>query len=138
MRPLVVMMFLFLLGACGPQYETHYSFTPPPQSAQATQCLQSCEIQRQQCKLLDDTRYQACQSQARADKLQCEANQNADYTHCLKKHPDKPKKCSKPFCMESSCSRNQSDCDQSYRTCYTSCGGSVTSTTICVADCDKK
>lgn len=127
---------LFLLSACGPEYKTNYSFSPPPQSAQATQCLQSCEIQQQQCKLLDDTRYSACRSEARADKLQCEANGNAEYQACLATHAGDAGKCSKPFCMENQCSNDRSSCEESYRTCYTSCGGTITSRTECVSGCD--
>lgn len=128
---------LLLLSACGPEYKTFYSFSPPPQSVEATQCLQNCEIQQQQCRLLEDTRFTACRSEARADKLQCEADGNAQYQACLAKNPDKPKNCSKPYCMENQCTNDRGSCEESYRTCYSSCGGTVTSRTECVSGCDQ-
>jgi len=34
------------------------------------------------------------------------------------------------------CNRNCNYCEETYRTCYTSCGGKVSARRVCVADCD--
>ena len=138
MRVYFSIIWLLMLAACGPQYETHYSYTPPQNYPESRQCLQSCEFQKQQCTLLADNSYQLCQAEARNEEYQCEADARYYYQRCINRNRDHPEQCSvqRPFCPSQTCWRDDRRCDELYRSCYATCGGSVRSETVCTSNCD--
>ncbi len=139
MRALGCLLVLILLSACGPRFETRYSYTPPPESPQSRQCLQGCEFQRRQCLTIADNRYQICTLEARNEAAACEADARFDYERCRRRNQDDPDICHyrRAFCSPRTCWRDDGGCDEFYRSCYASCGGSIQAETVCTANCDQ-
>jgi hypothetical protein len=139
MRALLLGVVFFLLAGCGPRYETRYIYTPPADSPQTRQCLQNCEFQRQQCLVIADNNQQLCELQAENEAFRCEAESRYYYERCLNRNPDQPERCRYPraFCPRRTCWRNDGRCDDLYRSCYTSCGGSIRGETVCTANCEE-
>ena len=137
-RGLFSILLLALVAGCGPQYETRYVYTAPADSLESRQCLQNCEFQRQQCMVLADNNQQLCEMQARNEEYQCQAEARYYYARCVDRNPDNPERCRYPhvFCPQRSCWRNDGRCEDLYRSCYTACGGSIQSETVCTANCD--
>jgi hypothetical protein len=139
MRALALFLILTLLAACGPRFETRYSYTAPPESPQSRQCLQGCEFQRQQCLIIADNRYQICELEARDEAAECAADARYDYRRCLRRNQDDPEACQyrRAFCPRRACWRDAGNCDELYRACYVACGGSIQAETVCTANCDE-
>lgn len=113
-------------AACGPVYDTTYSFRPPPTSTGRV-CASQCETSRYQCLQLEEVRSRECQYRADRDRDYCERQIRIDKGRSPKWYE----------CGTESCSADEEHCESSYRNCYQACGGSVTADTRCVANCDK-
>jgi hypothetical protein len=111
---------------CGPVYNTEYQFSPPDSDA-GRACVFQCENSRQQCRQLEEYRADDCQRRASWDQQRCEDD-------IYRRKGREPKWYE---CGSESCSADYDRCDESYRSCYQSCGGKVNAETRCVANCDK-
>ncbi len=110
------------LAACGPIYETRYSFTPPP-TPEGRVCLLQCDQIRLQCRQFEDMKKENCEQQNRWEREHYERCKNAGRKDC--RYPS------------TYCSTNYDRCEEQYRICFQTCGGRVDATTVCVANCEQ-
>lgn len=107
---LATLMTLFL-AACGPLYETQYTFHPLH-----TNSFKKCHLQCRENHLI-------CQNSCNASSSACMAEANTDrivygfgnYARCSS------------YC----------GCDKLYRACFRLCGGHITARTVCADNCKK-
>jgi hypothetical protein len=123
------------LISCGPRFHTSYQLTPP-KTPTGMYCINSCQGSLQQCESSQQYEYQGCLNRVETTYQVCEAGKEMG--------PDPLLGWAMPICIKNchcsrdSCSRPDSElCQARYRSCYQGCGGTVTSTTICVANCEK-
>ncbi len=84
-------------------------------------CILNCESGKELCAQRHELSYERCQVDA-----------DRDYNDCLRHS----KKKDRESCYISHCSRpDTDDCTQDYNRCFEICGGKVTATTNCVANC---
>lgn len=127
-----------VLAACGPVVHTNYNYAPPPGDA-GKQCVAQCARTQQTCSQTCELTYQSCLAEERdaarryyryyvndrtARKLPVERTMD-DYDFDYRCDNKRPETC------EAACGSDQ-------RTCYQSCGGTVTGTNVCTAFCDQK
>ena len=112
--------------SCGPMYETRYDYIPPEGNT-GRACIFQCETVKMQCEQIEDMREQNCEERAEWERLRCEDD--------LRRRGKKGKWYD---CSSSSCSSDTARCDENYRRCYQSCGGSVKTTQVCVFNCGQK
>ncbi|MDC0358915.1 hypothetical protein OAO01_08870 [Oligoflexia bacterium] len=120
-----------LLVACSPVYRTDYAYIPPT-SAQGKTCIFQCENTKIQCIQLEEMRYERCLDRADREYDRCERNKRYGYNK--KGEWECQDNC---YCFRSSCTLNESRCEERYRSCYQTCGGKVEGNTYCVSNCDK-
>ena len=126
-------LLIAFLTSCGPVYKTNYTYIPP-ENEEGKSCIFQCDNTKLQCYQLEDMRYQRCLDRADRDYYRCEANRRYVYNY-KKKRRECRHNC---YCFRSSCSQTREVCDDRYRTCYQTCGGSVTSETVCVSNCEEQ
>ncbi len=124
LKLLCIMGFYVLCSGCGPKMKTMYHLTPPD-SAGGGVCTGQCENARYQCERNDDEDYRRCKDRAEDDYERCKDNneyrRKKDQEYCVRQYCAKPK---------------EEHCLDRYHSCYESCGGRVTSETVCVANCN--
>ena len=107
--------------ATGPVYRTRYSYTQP-ETPEGKACVYQCEFSKVQCEELEDLKKELCVEKA-----------ELKYERCMldKKEGE--------YCYNESwqCSANYQRCDNMYRSCFQSCGGTIESETECVSNCDQ-
>lgn len=127
-----ILVLAGMLTACGPIYNTEYSFVPP-KSDIAKMCTAQCIQGKNDCE-------QSC----RVDNENCRmrAQQNAMFEY--KQYKEDQRRMGLPisktitdFDRSRSCS-NSCHCESTYRACYLECGGEVREHKVCVAFCDKQ
>lgn len=111
-RTFLLLMGLFLFG-CGPRI--NYVFTPPS-SPEGMVCISQCANTRQMCWGSNQSIYQEClnhRNWAMQNYNQCRSNAQTKEARngCMM-----PPACDAP---------NNYYCEEGYRACYQSCGGSV-------------
>lgn len=121
----LALALLTLIG-CGPIYDTQYQFTPPD-DGNGRACIYQCENGREQCTELEELREESCENRAESEYQRC-----ADNIYRRKGRDPKWNEC-----YRESCSSDTERCENSYRSCYQSCGGKVRAETVCVANCDQ-
>ena len=130
---IIILSAIFIQGCATPQHDTFYSYIPP-KGAEAKACIFQCSMTESQCEQLDQMRLDNCES-ARNNRLQaCENRNQAAYDNCVNSGQQN---CFKAWCSENECT-SSSNCKTKYNSCYTTCGGVVSSETRCVANCDVK
>lgn len=112
---LVLAAMGLLMAGCGPIYSTQYVFDPPT-SPQGQSCIFQCENSKMQCEQLQDLRTENCEERSEAEYYRCK---NRDEKHCYRQY----------------CSTDYTRCEENYRRCYQSCGGSVRAEKVCVGFC---
>ncbi len=122
----VALLSIFFAVGCGPTFQTDYLYEPP-KSQLGQNCIFQCSNSKNQCLQLEDFRKNDCENRAQLEYDRCE-----DRIRYKEGRDPKWYECSKE-----SCSSNEERCDESYRTCYTSCGGKVDVHTYCVSGCDQ-
>lgn len=121
-----------LLAACGPIYQTHYTYQPPV-SWRGRQCVNQCLSQKSFCESACQSAYQRCT--IREDRIA--AREYRAYVREQNRMHKPVTKSPGEFGDYSACSRSCS-CDTNYRQCYSNCGGQVIPHRKCVAFCKKK
>ncbi|MCB0353892.1 MAG: hypothetical protein KDD64_10220 [Bdellovibrionales bacterium] len=116
---------LSLLFGCGPQMRTTYHFVPP-ETPEGRACIYQCENIQLQCDQLDQSEYSRCLDRAEDDYRRCEDRN-------VYRRQDDQEYCYRSYCPSPDGER----CKERHRSCYQSCGGQVSSETVCVANCDK-
>ena len=143
----MLVFFIVALNSCRPQMRVTYAFTPPASPAGRaciTQCesVQSqCTVQQQQlamqCQQQASVEYQACSQRSQAVYQSCQQRADNSYnacvasgnTHCFRSP------CFPSICIQRRCSPNIAMCEETFRRCYTGCGGVVQSRHECIAHC---
>jgi hypothetical protein len=113
---LLILPGLYLFTACGPIYQTEYSFIPPT-NEQGRACVFQCENGKLQCAQIEDMRKERCDDRAEHEYYRCQ---------------DRGEK----YCYRESCSADYENCESRYRGCFQSCGGKVESKQVCTAFCN--
>lgn len=126
LRRYVIAVGVAALVGCGPVYNTSYSYAPP-KSAEGRACTFQCNQIQIQCQQLEDMNRSRCEQESQREQRACEWDIRVNEGR-------KPKWYE---CSSGSCSADYSRCEQTYRACYQSCGGTVSAETRCVANCDK-
>ncbi|MBI2785372.1 MAG: hypothetical protein HYX60_03305 [Legionella longbeachae] len=127
-----IMSLVGTLSACGPMYKTEYNFIPP-QSDISKMCTAQC-VQAQN----------DCQQNCRVNTQNCimRAQQSAFFEFNRYKEEQARRgmlinKSLRDFDKSSSCNVS-CNCESTYRSCYSACGGEVQERQVCVAFCDKE
>ncbi|WP_168220338.1 hypothetical protein [Azospirillum thermophilum] len=125
---------LALLGACGPIYETQYSFIPP-NSTEGRMCVGQCQQGRTICRQGCTLEQQACRNDAKTRAMmdyQAYVNRQTAEKKPIKKSPSDFEQTW--ACGNSSCEER---CESDYRGCFSSCGGQVIAQQVCTMFCDQ-
>lgn len=142
----VAAALLSLLVACGPQYRTEYTLTPPESDAART-CVAVCQGNINGCtanlRASRTDELAQCRMRAVDERDNCLRSVNlrnspsvaGDRISCGFTYSDRMRQCDNQISYQDSIS---SICEGEFRSCFRSCGGQVSARTICVANCDKK
>jgi hypothetical protein len=110
----ILIIFACLSVGCSPVYNTEYSFTPPT-TPDGHQCVRNCNRAKASCQQNIENRLNSCQRQI---EQRCENRQDCDK-------------------LSYNCGVvDYEPCEEQYRSCYQSCGGTVKSQSVCVMGCD--
>lgn len=132
LRTLAVAATLLVMG-CGPVYDTQYQMTPPPDPQGrmcAAQCLQTRDYCRENCRAGSHECEDRARRRARHDF--------DDYVRERRAKGLAIKRDLNSFvntweCGSSSC---EEGCGDSYRQCFSICGGTVNARKVCTAFCE--
>lgn len=124
-----------LLAACGPIYDTEYTYTPPT-SARGQACVSSCQADQS-----------GCNYQCRRETQDCENERNriADreyerYARWRQQQGLPIERTRQSFMPTYSCPAEyqcREVCEAEYRACFTGCGGRIDAQQVCVMGCNQ-
>lgn len=109
MKRFAALIATLLLTACGPYVVYDYT---APHSAEGRICTSQCNNQRNYCYQVTQNNFQQCQNNYNQMMWNYNSCKQGGGQHCI--YPQ--------ACVHQ---RNW-QCDESYRGCFTSCGGKVT------------
>lgn len=119
-----------ILPACGPVFRTNYSYVPP-KGQMGQMCISQCIQSQSTCNQMCEMKNQNCRMQARQNAL-------LEYEIYKRDHNNQGGHRTIDSFDRGSWTCNQGcGCEDTYRSCYTACGGQVIANTVCVANCDK-
>ena len=132
-----------LPAGCGPRYQTFTSYAPPQNEA-GRQCLAQCLGGRQLCRQNAQVQTQQCrlgaQTEAQIENLRRLAQYQVELERSRRKRGGAPEQ---PETVRPSYGRCDGEavaaeghCRADHDLCYQNCGGAVTYTTHCVANCE--
>ena len=131
---LLLALSLSCVVGCGPVYKTFYDMTPPS-SPSGRRCLIHCDENKRRCVQEEKYLYQRCEERVARQESDCERNKIYEY----RGHHKSPKCVANCYCYTDSCDEpDYESCDEDYRHCYESCGGTIRSYTKCVQFCDQE
>ena len=130
---MLAFVLIFFACSCAPRYRTTYDFTPPT-SEQGKTCVFQCENTKLQCEQLQEMKLQNCRDREDLKQQKCQDKAEKEYERCKAKGNQI---CFQAACPISECYKG-TKCETQYRRCYQTCGGKVTSTRSCVANCEKE
>ena len=133
MRHLFVFVLLTVVAAmtaCGPIYSTDYDFIAP-KSDMSKMCTADCVQSKNMCE-------QSCRMENQDCRFRAQRDADRDYDRYLHEHrPEGNDKKRSDFDRSYQCNMS-CNCEPTYRSCYSACGGTVLEKRTCVAFCDKK
>ena len=129
---IIFSIITFSLVGCGPIYKKKYYYQAP-RSFAARQCIASnCERNKMMCE-----------NTCAANNRSCEWRATEEARINFRQYVREQRRQNLPIKKSLSDFRNNWDCNADcgcesvYRRCYQTCGGQVTSQTVCVAFCDQ-
>ncbi len=132
LRFTLLLILALSLAACGPVYQTSYSYQPPA-SIQGKQCIIQCQQAKTTCESACSTRKFQCQqaamSQARFNFAEYRSQQKLQGKPISQDLND--------FYNPIGCDSFCGQCPTNFNNCYTMCGGKVLVHKKCVAFCGK-
>lgn len=134
MRLFGLLGVVIALQACGPTYQTLYDFKPPA-GAQGQACVAQCQISQNHCRTACSATQDACQARVRL-----EAHQDYErYVALEAKAGREPRRTPASFERFNACSDYtcRQTCEGDFRVCYSTCGGTVSATTVCTSGCEQ-
>ncbi len=133
MKNCFFILVIMAMAGCGPVYKKFYDYEPMRTESQRT-CAMTCQLVKQSCFSNQQQAHQLCQSNARFDYQSCKNNERWGYNR-----KGKWECIDNCYCFESSCSEpNRDECEDEYASCFRGCGGRVSETTRCVANCERQ
>jgi hypothetical protein len=125
----------WLVGACGPLYQTTYTYVAPD-SVSTRECVQDCTEETQDCVARTEHYYRMCE---REDEDMAE-HAFRRYRRAREEQKLPVKKSVWDF-KSMGCSSYQSEqkaqCNAHYDACFTGCGGQIIPKRECVMFCDE-
>ncbi|WP_448190056.1 hypothetical protein [Azospirillum sp. sgz301742] len=133
--PFAPLLAFLLLASCAPVIETTYGYSLPD-TAEGRSCAARCEAERATCMRSCDRSERLCLTDAESRAMRDFQQEVGD--------PGGPRRGGtgrtyfdyanryRSLCYIGGC-RNA--CDETYRTCFEGCGGKVTATRVCTANC---
>lgn len=133
MKKLNTLIILCTLVGCGPVMKTNYTFTPPKKPF-GRLCANQCMYSKDNCLRNCHNNVIHCE-QSNAIQAQLRYQQYVNMKLMRHEPIDRTVNdfTSYAGCSEFSCKNN---CNENYRTCYTNCGGTITSSEECIAFCN--
>ena len=142
----IVLLFatIALPGCGGPRYQTLASYTPPATES-GQQCIMQCLSGRQTCRRHTDLDAQQCRNGAYQEAQIESLKRAAEYQIDLQRHqagmikhpPRQPRSVRLDYHRCDGQSRQaEGRCAEDYDACYQTCGGAITHSTHCVANCE--
>jgi hypothetical protein len=130
---------LLAVAACGPRYKTYVAYTPP-ETTEGRQCLLSCQNLRMACRQQKDQQVQECRRNAETQAQLETVRRIAEYAVTAQNDPKTghlPRD-AKPNYSECASQGHhiENQCSADHDLCYQNCGGRVTYSTHCVANCE--
>lgn len=125
-----------LLAACGPIYDTEYTYTPPS-SGRGQACVSSCDADQTGCKYECRRRTQDCENE-KARIADREFNRYQRWRRDQNLPVDKNRY---DFMPSYSCpweSECTNVCEAEFRACFTGCGGRIDARQVCVMGCNQQ
>ena len=131
-------------GGCGPQYRTFTNYAPPADKV-GRACLAECTAIRQSCRQDAGGMVQQCRLDADAAAQRLHLQRVAEYgvelyqfqAGLTDQAPQKPGEVRPDY---RACNYQAGDleqqCQDDHDLCYQNCGGTITYTTQCVANCE--
>jgi len=126
-RLMTIVLVGMVSAGCSPVYKVEYTYSEA-ETSQMKACALECGERRLSCKEEVWLDYRYCVDDLRYDQFR--------YRHCVSRaadHQDRLPLCTRPmdFCFRP----NYSECHDAYAGCYERCGGTVTRTRKCIANC---
>jgi hypothetical protein len=121
------------LTACGPIYQTQYSYVPP-RSPMGNMCLAQCIQGKSMCEQMSQMRSDSCRMQSRQDAMfryQVYRDGQIARGQPIHRRPN-------DFDYGSfGCNSSGDTCTHNFNMCYQSCGGQVMAQQVCTAFCNR-
>jgi hypothetical protein len=141
---LAIAQAMLALVGCSPHYQTFTSYTPPATDT-GRQCVSQCLDTRRACRSEGDQQLEQCRVGAQRDALAETVLRQAAYQMDRQQHTEG--KTEAPPSRSAVVQPNYRRCDQQagnlaeqcsadFDLCYQNCGGAITYSTQCVANCD--
>jgi hypothetical protein len=127
----LLILMVSLLSACGPIYQTTYTYSPPSSQTGkmcVNQCLQTKNNCQQMCQLQD----QNCRMQARQDAFYRYQQYRDEQTS----RGEKNDRSIDSFDDSYSRCNHSCHCVSDFNICYENCGGVVQKNKVCTAFCN--
>jgi len=131
-------------SGCGPQYRTFTSYAPPADQV-GRACLAECAAIRQSCRQDAGGMVQQCRLEAERSAERLHLQRLAEYglelyhfqAGLTDRAPHKPREARPDYgaCNYQADGLEQ-QCQDDHDLCYQNCGGTITYTTQCVANCE--
>ncbi|NWG45951.1 MAG: hypothetical protein HXY25_05310 [Alphaproteobacteria bacterium] len=128
------LLALLTLLACGPIYDTQYSYAPPP-TAEGRVCAMQCQQTEAYCARSCDLEAETCRAEQRAEAAEAYERYVRDRSRAGKSIDRSLSDFDQSY-MCSSSGSCRSQCSASYRGCFSACGGAVSAERVCVAFCN--
>lgn len=126
-RILATVIAALVISACGPIYNTEYTYIPPADT-DSRACIAQCNNSKGQCQ-------NNAQLRADNERLRCDVDASIDYERCIGHAANDA---ARAQCVKRSCAGGDVDdsrCDADFRVCFQSCGGIVQSRQVCTFNC---
>lgn len=129
----MVILVGLLVQACGPQFETRYSYAPPPTDA-GKLCATQCQTVKTYCRRTCAAEEGSCKAQQQS-RAQYDYNQYVRKQQAAKREIERSPNSFLSYgaCSTGGCNEN---CDGDFRICYSTCGGQVQESVVCTSGCE--
>jgi hypothetical protein len=128
----VVAGIAVILAGCGPIYSNQTDYATP-KSTNGKICVNQCETNRLLCKQTASMQQNTClinaKQQAREEYSRYEREQRAKNLPVVRTQDS--------YYDKSACSFESDNCDSIYNSCFSNCGGQISTKKVCVAFCNE-
>ncbi len=124
------------LAACGPIYDTEYTFMPPT-SQRGQACVSSCEADQSGCTYQCRRRTQDCENERQriADR---EYNRYVRWRQQQGLSLDRMRQSFLPSYTCPAEYECRDVCEAEHRACFTGCGGRIEARQVCIMGCNQQ